>query len=106
NFSPGCHRRPAPNIHLNFESSIKPLTQASSAKSMLIVNSSSSLRSRRRHRAWGVSPRKAFVDLCEPVKRAAERILPEITQCHPQRPPHMVFVVNRRKKGVLHDVYD
>ncbi len=41
---------------------------------MLIVCSSSSLRSRRQHRAWGVSPRKTFVDLREPVKRAAEHI--------------------------------
>src|SRR5262249_61534178 len=36
NFSPGCQRRPTPIIHLNFESSMMPATQASSAKSMLI----------------------------------------------------------------------
>src|SRR5262245_12400760 len=41
---------------------------------MLIVYSSSSLRSRRQHRDWGLSPRKAFVNLCEPVKRAAGRV--------------------------------
>src|SRR6266568_2701520 len=46
------------------------------------VMSSPSLRSRRKHKAWGASPRKAAAEINEPVERAAAfTSIVEITLC-------------------------